>query len=91
MQKLLDKHQDIFAKDNNDLGRTNVAKHSIDTGDHKPIKQAAYRVNPHRKKIIEEEIQKMLEKGVIRKSNSPWSTPVTLVLKPNGKWRFCID
>ncbi|HVH95926.1 MAG TPA: reverse transcriptase family protein, partial [Bacillus sp. (in: firmicutes)] len=87
----MDKHQDVFAKDSNDLGRTNIAKHLIDTGDHKPIKQTAYRVNPHRKKIIEEEIQKMLEKGVIRRSNSPWSTPVTLILKPNGKWRFCID
>ncbi len=60
-------------------------------GDHRPIKETAYKVNPHKKKIIEEEIKKMLEKGVIRKSNSPWSSPVTLVLKPNGKWRFCID
>src|SRR3954467_9875430 len=34
----MDKHQDVFAKDSNDLGRTNIAKHLIDTGDHKPIK-----------------------------------------------------
>ena len=60
-------------------------------GDHRPIKETAYKVNPHKKKIIEEEIKTMLEKGVIRKSNSPWSSPVTLVIKPNGKWRFCID
>ncbi len=33
----------------------------------------------------------MFGKDVIQKSNSPWSSPVTLVLKPNGKWRFCID
>ena len=60
-------------------------------GYHRPIKETAYKVNPHKKKIIEEEIKTMLEKGVIRKSNSPWSSPVTLVIKPNGKWRFCID
>jgi hypothetical protein len=33
----------------------------------------------------------MFGKDVIQRSNSPWSSPVTLVLKPNGKWRFCID
>ncbi len=68
-----------------------MAKHSIDTGDNKPIKEAAYRVNPHKKKIIEDEVQKMHKKDVIEKSDSPWSSPVTLVMKPNGKWRFCID
>ena len=73
------------------MSRTNLAKHTIDTGDHKPIKETAYRVNPQKKKIIEDEITKMLGKGVIRRSNSPWSSPVTLVLKPNGKWRFCIE
>jgi len=89
--KLVQEYEGIFAKNSKDLGRTNLAKYTIDTENHKPFKETAYRVNPFKKEVIEKEIQDMLEKGVIRRSNSPWSSPVTLVLKPNGKWRFCID
>ena len=91
LENLLKRYEDIFAKDEYDLGRTDIVKHEIDTGNCKPIKQAAYKVNPHKKKIIEDEVKKMFKKGVIRKSNSPWSSPITLVPKPNGKWRFCTD
>src|SRR2546430_15478915 len=89
--KLVQEYEGIFAKNSKDLGRTNLAKHTIDTGNHKPFKEIVYRVNPFKKEVIEKEIQDMLEKGVIRRSNSLWSSPVTLVLKSNGKWRFCID
>ena len=34
---LIKKYEEIFAKDSKDLGRTNLAKHTIDTGDHKPF------------------------------------------------------
>ena len=43
------------------------------------------------RQIVEEEIQKMLDKGVIEPGGGPWASPIVLVKKKSGEWRFCID
>jgi hypothetical protein len=40
-------------------------KHVIDTGDHKPIKQSPYRLAPHYKQWVQEEIMQLLKNGII--------------------------
>ena len=41
--------------------------------------------------FLREEITKMEKEGIVRKSVSPWTSPVVLVKKKNGKLRFCVD
>jgi len=79
--------------DNERTGGANglKVKHRINTGDHLPISQRAYRVSPMERQIIRDEVDKMLGKGIIQPSESPWSSPVVLVRKKDGSWRFCVD
>ena len=38
-----------------------------------------------------ETLEKMLERGTIRESNSPWASPIVLVPKKDGSIRVCVD
>ena len=49
-------------------------------------------MNPTLKDIVKEELQKLLDAGLIYPiSNSEWVSPLVLVPKKNGKWRICMD
>ncbi|GFX27079.1 hypothetical protein TNCV_439851 [Trichonephila clavipes] len=91
LSELLRKFSGLFTKtDKSTAAKTNV-KHRIFTGDHAPINQRAYRVSPTERLIIHEEVQKMLDEGIVQPSESPWSSPIVLVRKKDGSWRFCVD
>src|SRR2546430_840561 len=91
LNELIERNSDIFSKDEYDIGKTMLATHEINTENAAPIKGKAYRTNPNEKKIIKKEIDEMIKRKIIKPSISPWSSPVVLVEKKNGKKRFCID
>ena len=90
LKRSLVSFSDLFASPTGALGRTSVVKHAIQT-DGPPVKQQLRRMPEALKAAVKEEVQKMLNQGVVRPSSSPWSSPTVLVKKKNGAWRFCVD
>lgn len=91
LKELLNVNKHVFAKDKDDLGKTNLVYHKIDTGNAKPVKQAPRRLPLTRKEVAEQEVKRMLKAGVITPSKSPWASPIVLVKKADSSVRFCID
>jgi hypothetical protein len=56
-----------------------------------PVKVRPYRYSPVQKTEIEAQLKQMLEQGVIRPSESSFASPILLVRKKDGSWRFCVD
>ncbi|GJY10820.1 putative mitochondrial protein [Tanacetum coccineum] len=45
----------------------------------------------NQKDTIEAMVKELLDSGVIKPSNSPFSSPIVMVKKKDGSWRMCID
>ena len=67
---LLGTFKDQFAKDETTIGTTPLTQISIDTGDSDLISQKPYTVAMKHYQWVNEEIDKLLEAGVIRNSHS---------------------
>lgn len=91
VHNLVQEFEDIFAWSIEELGHTQLVKHRIDTTDEIPVVSRPYRVSHAERKIINNQVEEMLENGIIRKSQSPYSSPVVLVPKKDGDMRFCVN
>ena len=72
-------------------GSTTVTTHRIETTTDIPICVKPYPMPYATRKNIEEEVQKMLDIGVIEPAISPYNSPIVLVKKKDDSIRFCID
>lgn len=95
MKDLITEYQDIFMYEGCTLGCTSKVTHQIITENVHPIARPPYRVPVTQRDILRNEIDALLDQGIIEESTSPWSAPVVLVNKitPDGgtKIRLCID
>ncbi|UYV74124.1 K02A2.6-like [Cordylochernes scorpioides] len=88
---LLYEYKEMFAAPDDYKGRTHLVRHKIKTNSDIPIRKNPYRVSLREREIINNQIDKMLKKGIISHSSSPWASPVILVKKKDGTFRFCVD
>ncbi len=91
LAECLQENADVFAMSPNDVGRTGLVKHKINTGTSRPIKQRPRRLPLQQREDERALVQEMLDRKVITPSSSPWASPIVLVKKKDGTWRFCVD
>ncbi|WVZ90257.1 hypothetical protein U9M48_036572 [Paspalum notatum var. saurae] len=56
-----------------------------------PVAVRPYRYPAVHKDELERQCAAMMAQGIVRRSDSAFSSPVLLVKKPDGSWRFCVD
>lgn len=71
--------------------RTPLIEHDIDVGTSPPIKQCFYRCSADKRRVLEAEVQYMLDNQIAMPSYSSWASPSLLVSKSDGSPRFCND
>jgi hypothetical protein len=59
--------------------------------DAQPVAVRPYRYPVVHKDELERQYTTMIDQGIVRCSDSPFSSPVLLVKKPDGSWRFYVD
>ena len=91
LYNLLGTFKNQFAKDEMTIGTTPLTQMSINTGDSDPVSQKPYPIAMKHYNWVKEEIDKLLEAGVMRNSHSSWSSPIIVVLKGDGGKCLVID
>lgn len=88
---LLKEYSDIFSVTKNDIGLTSLVEHEIDTGNVKPIACQYRRIPFGLEEKVDNLIQELVDKDIIRPSTSPWNAPLVVIPKKNGDLRLTVD
>ena len=56
-----------------------------------PVNCRPYKYSIVHKTEIEQQVKDLLAAGFITHSTSPFASPILLVQKKDGQWRFCVD
>ena len=91
LASVLVEYQEIFSKTDTDLGSCSGIQHSINTRDARPVRQKMRRTPWNFEAEEKEHLTALLDVGVIEPSSSKWALPPVLVMKKDGKVRYCIN
>ena len=88
LKDLVRRYPDVFT----DMpGETDVIQHQIRLTDDTPIRCKPYPLPYAMREELRNEVDTMLEMGVVRPSTSPYASPIVMVKKKDGSNRVCVD
>ena len=95
-EELKDKYPEVFSLNNEDIGHTQLVTMDIDTGDSPPVCQKPHTLPLKHYSWVQQEIETLEQAGIIKKSISPWASPIVVVPKKSApgkppRHRMCID
>ena len=73
------------------IGFYDLDKHRVDTETERPQSRTYYRESPLVQREIDRQVMELLRHGFIEPSTSMWRSPVVLVKKRDGTYRFTCD
>ena len=84
-EELCECFPEVFSKNSEDIGRTNLITMDIDTCDHPPtICQKPYTLALKYYEWVQKEVDQLEWMGIITRSVSPWASPIVTVLKKSA-------
>ena len=88
LKDLVRRYPDVFT----DMpGETDVIQHQIRLTDDTPIRCKPYPLPYAMREELRNEVDTMLEMGVVRPSTSSYASPIVMVKKKDGSNRVCVD
>ena len=97
-QELKEKYPKVFSLSSQDIRHTNLVTMHVDTGDNPPppICQKLYTLPFKHYSWVQQETETLESTGVIKKSISPWASPIVVVPKKSApgeppRYMMCVD
>ncbi|CAF3099719.1 unnamed protein product [Rotaria sp. Silwood2] len=87
---ILRKYDKIFYTSSPTIAKTTIP-HAIRTADHPPVNSRPYRGSEEQQRALQQILKIMSASNQVRPSTSPWSSPLLLVKKKDGDYRFVVD
>lgn len=91
MRQLLREERNAFARDDHDVGTIPSLQLKIRLNDPTPVRRTYISVPKPIHQEVKEYLEDLLNRGLIAKSKSPYSSPIVCVRKKDGSLRLCCD
>jgi len=91
VKQMLWEEREAFSQNKDDIGSVPELKLKLNLVDNIPVQRNYNAIPKPMYAEVRAQIQTMLDRGWIRKSESAWSSPIVLVKKKTGGMRMCCD